>query len=581
MKKMFLAAFLAAFLFVACGGSSSDNNNSTDNDSNQTNPDNQIQPDGDTEGQPDGDTPSLTDEDTASNVVCGNGKVETGETCDGGKMACSEISSVYTGGEATCATDCKSFSTLNCTSPEDDKDIVIPEKCGNSTLDAGEKCDGTAVACSTLGDYTEGNAVCKKDCSDYIMTDCKKVVAETDDDAQIKPDEDAKPTLCGNGNLDSGETCEKDDTKPCTELGNFTSGTATCMVTCLGWNASSCKLSESVKLYPVKVGGKWGYIDPSGNVIIDPATHDFNRAALYYHGGLAPVQNTEYKWGFIDSQGNYVIDSKYDMVGGFTPDGFCNVGDMGDPNTIEDDYWTYIDKTGSESVLGGKSYDMADPFYEGLAAVTKNDLVGFMNTKGEMVINYKYKEALSFVGGICPVKDPSTSKWFYIDSKDNKLFGKEWDMAKEFNEGVAIVAKKVGSQDGQPVYKYQYIDVNGNLLFAGKEFDGAVMFSEGLAGVREVNKWSYIDIEGKVVVSPPSSVSLVFFSYFQNGFATVADSTTGMYGFINMKGEIAIPLTYDLATPFFGELAQIIVKGDKTLYGFINQQGVVVWEPQN
>ncbi|HRZ79040.1 MAG TPA: hypothetical protein P5044_03435 [bacterium] len=56
-------------------------------------------------------------------------------------------------------------------------------------------------------------------------------VAEPDDLEEI-PDEELPAGECGNGKLEKDELCETGDSIDCTELGNFTSGTATCTVSC-------------------------------------------------------------------------------------------------------------------------------------------------------------------------------------------------------------------------------------------------------------------------------------------------------------------------------------------------------------
>ncbi len=93
---------------------------------------------------------------------------------------------------------------------------------------------------------------------------------------------------------------------------------------------------EGSRLYPVVVKGKWGYIDNTGRVTIEPrfgATFNFSE-------GLAPIQvgsGREGKRGYIDRAGKVVIPPKYDWAGNFR-EGLANVrigNRMG-----------YIDRTG-------------------------------------------------------------------------------------------------------------------------------------------------------------------------------------------------------------------------------------------
>ncbi len=62
---------------------------------------------------------------------------------------------------------------------------------------------------------------------------------------------------------------------------------------------------ESTSLFPIKKDGKWGYIDKTGKIIIDPQYDD----AWPFSEGLAAVMIVDEetgKWGYIDKTGKYV-----------------------------------------------------------------------------------------------------------------------------------------------------------------------------------------------------------------------------------------------------------------------------------
>ncbi len=62
-------------------------------------------------------------------------------------------------------------------------------------------------------------------------------------------------------------------------------------------------------LAAVKTGGKWGFIDKSGKLVI-PAT--WGEAEPFYEG-LARVE-TGGKWGFVDKSGKLVIPAMWDDI---------------------------------------------------------------------------------------------------------------------------------------------------------------------------------------------------------------------------------------------------------------------------
>src|SRR6218665_1119163 len=67
-------------------------------------------------------------------------------------------------------------------------------------------------------------------------------------------------------------------------------------------------------LAPVKIDGKWGYIDKSGKIAINPQ-FDF---AWEFQEGLAVIQfgdkNGFDKWGYIDKTGEIVIEPQFDFI---------------------------------------------------------------------------------------------------------------------------------------------------------------------------------------------------------------------------------------------------------------------------
>ena len=111
-------------------------------------------------------------------------------------------------------------------SSSDKEGKADPDKCGNGVLDEGEVCDGD-VECWQAGHFfPEGTAKCNSDCSAYDTKMCAE-----------RPADD----LCGNGQIDSGESCEQGDTKLCSELDSkFTEGTAFCSRNCWGWDPMNC-----------------------------------------------------------------------------------------------------------------------------------------------------------------------------------------------------------------------------------------------------------------------------------------------------------------------------------------------------
>jgi len=94
--------------------------------------------------------------------------------------------------------------------------------------------------------------------------------------------------------------------------------------------------SEEGSLYPVMVNGKWGYIDKTGKIVIDP---QFD-GAYNFSEGLAAVKVGD-KWGYIDKTGKIVIDPQFYWADSFSEGlALVRVGE------IKPGKWGYIDNTG-------------------------------------------------------------------------------------------------------------------------------------------------------------------------------------------------------------------------------------------
>ncbi|GEM_PF-3771395 len=123
------------------------------------------------EGELWSDIPFDFKEDNTLVEGCGNGLIESGESCDGGTKPCKELIMNFTGGTAYCKPDCSGWSTVGC---------ITNGKpyCGNGKKEGLEACDGDPKECTELGtDWTGGVATCSFDCGTYDIGACTTDVA--------------------------------------------------------------------------------------------------------------------------------------------------------------------------------------------------------------------------------------------------------------------------------------------------------------------------------------------------------------------------------------------------------------------
>ncbi len=116
-------------------------------------------------------------------------------------------------------------------------------------------------------------------------------------------------------------------------------------------------------------GGKWGYIDTTGTVII-PIKYE---SADDFSEGFAAVE-MKGKKALIDKTGKVLTEFKYDYIYPFT-EGLAVVG-RGKPLKF-----TYIDTTGKEILPC--DLDEANSFFRGKAKVIRFGATFYINNKGE------------------------------------------------------------------------------------------------------------------------------------------------------------------------------------------------------
>src|SRR5260370_4937845 len=232
------------------------------------------------------------------------------------------------------------------------------------------------------------------------------------------------------------------------------------------------KKMKSEPLRPSQVGGKWGYINPTGTFLIPP---QFD-CAEPFSDGLAIVV-VKSRFGYIATDGHFVIEPKYFSARDFH-EGFAWVMTRkprfplghGEYCVALFAKMTFIDKSGRE-ILRPFDARLVKNFSEGLAALATSHGFGYISTKGEWAIKPQFAEA------------------------------------GNFSEGLAAVTRQRLQQDAKvkhPKFTYPgggYIDKNGTLAIPFQYY-GGTDFRSGHACVKETPydndrmHWKVIDSYG-------------------------------------------------------------------------------------
>lgn len=152
----------------------------------------------------------------------------------------------------------------------------------------------------------------------------------------------------------------------------------------------------------------------------------------------------------------------------------------------------------------------------------------------------------------------------YMDRTGKTVIRPQWDGVRPFQEGVAWV------RQGD---KWGLIDKTGKYIVK-PTYGGTNDFTEGLAmvviGPEFGGKCGYIDKTGKMVIS----ARFGYAGEFHEGLAFVQlDYENGKYGYIDKTGKMVIPPQFDYAMNFSEGRAVVRMNGK---YGYIDKSGTIV-----
>lgn len=209
--------------------------------------------------------------------------------------------------------------------------------------------------------------------------------------------------------------------------------------------------------------GLWGFVDKHGQTIVRPEYQD----ADSFSEGLARVRKGGLN-GYIDLDGRLVLPFKYARSGRLRQGLIWYQCSTGIFNSA------YMDRSGKQ-VLPCKYQEASDFGPDGLARARMWDLYGFIDARGTAVLNFAYRLAGHFDGGMTGVlRDDG---FFYIDRSGRRLLRvAASDTPGDFSEGLAPVRSGANMRWG-------YMDSAGRLAIASVFFE-AGPFHRGLALVR-------------------------------------------------------------------------------------------------
>ena len=227
-------------------------------------------------------------------------------------------------------------------------------------------------------------------------------------------------------------------------------------------------------------------------------------------------------------------------------------------------------------------------FHEGLAAVRVDKKWGFINEKGETVIEPRFFEVKPFSEGRAGVQ--VGGRWGFIDREGKIAVEPSYRSVREFHRGLARVklpeepryrsvrelrlARARGDFREPEVWRYGYVGRNGEVVVKPRE--------SGLEDPLHVaNAIGDGPVSRRLTPEQRATLRRVYARLME------LDSDRALiwfggrytrYGYIDGKGDVAIPLRFDRAQSFSEGLAAVHVSGKG--WGYINPEGEFVVEPR-
>jgi len=183
---------------------------------------------------------------------------------------------------------------------------------------------------------------------------------------------------------------------------------------------------------PLLIDGKW--YRATGDFGIGDTAYDWVGTL---RGGRAAAL-IEGKWGVVDISANLVIPAEYDgvIIDELGQSYARGAVFMKQGNSV----YLFVD-----GVQIGEAYEDAAPFGdEGYAAVKKGGKWGFIDISGEVVIDFRFDEALSFGQHLAAVKQDDF--WGYVSMYGEIVIEPTFIQAKSFADGSAPVLTERGWQ---------------------------------------------------------------------------------------------------------------------------------------
>lgn len=236
----------------------------------------------------------------------------------------------------------------------------------------------------------------------------------------------------------------------------------------------------------------YGFVNRKGMIAIEPR---FN-SVRDFHEGLAGVKLGAH-WGFINDTGMFIVRPDYDDVKDFAQERVA---------VQRDGKWAVITNLSEQKT--DFVYDDIGHYSEGLAPVRQGGYWGYINLEGDVTIPLKYTAAEMFTEGLGLVR--TAVGWRFIDPQGNTVIDLPNVVdARPFSDGLAAIKKLPPDASDVTPAKWGYINTEGTMVIP-PEYEVAMDFQKGVASVgldRNASYRGYINKNNEFIWKPLNLMS--------------------------------------------------------------------------
>ncbi|GEM_PF-2982685 len=234
----------------------------------------------------------------------------------------------------------------------------------------------------------------------------------------------------------------------------------------------------------------------------------------------------------------------------------------------------YVNYSHSQTLYNGTSYGnglttVFKTVYTGNSSITS---YGIKEDKtGDILLPVEY-DFITASGAFTLLNVKTKSGRYKLFSAKTKSFinPEEYNSIGTFSDGLAIVSKDSSYNNR----RYGAIDTTGKIVIP-ISYPVLRTYQEGLMAFTQKNLMGFINANNQVVIEP----TYYYVSNFSNGLACAKAPKDSVYGYINKSNKWAITPQFKFAEEFkdgYATVSQRTGPTNKALYGTINTKGKIV-----